>query len=1017
NNLGALAYGDGNLAEAENFFYGAIEQKANNWAARTNLADLYTFVPDLTRHKGSDRAFCPCCGGSFRSFISGGPNLRPNACCPRCGSLERHRLLWLYLQQKTNLFREKLRVLHFAPEKIFQDALRRLPNLDYVSADLYSPLAMVKMDITNITFADDSFDVILCNHVLEHIPDDRRAMAELLRVMKPDGWAILQVPIDMNRATTYEDPTIVTPEERQRHFGQDDHVRWYGRDYGDRLRESGFTLRIDQFAHEVPESHGILRDDDIYYCTKGVTANSEEKVTDPLLTKKIEAITSFIDFANGQRVPEHPINIYVESSSLCDMECVMCDHFSALDPKRLVNMKESAGFIEFDIINRLNDILPHALNVNCFGFGEATIHKQFKEIIDYIASFHVMIHFFTHGMHLDDEMCQFIVDRKVNRITVSFSGAKKEVYENIYIGCEFDRVISNMQRLAAIKRKSGTKYPHVAVNSLSFRDHIDDLVAFVDLMAHCGVDEIIVSQLYGAANLPQIHSQIAVLRPEVEGVVLEKARQRAKERGITFTPGSFERSLVHGDSDVREELSGKVFGISREEYERNVTQYDFTLEQMKEEISKVPYEKPSQSKSNLKTSACLAVHGNEKQLAEGLGITPPCLEPFKTFYVSSDGSVKPCCYWGSHEYTLGSTAEASGLDVWHGEGFTVLRKGILAGKYFTPGCMACASRKTWPKSHNLQGLVATYQSWLEDCYGQKLPAQLLKRVGAVKGNEDIVHNLHDAMSAPTGALAKGAAVQDTLTTNSKTTHIQGKVIPIPPDRLRFMNETPEQYLSIGDLLVKDLTNLAGLKKNSRILDIGSGYGRLAHSMMRSSGFQGQYIGLEILKLHSQWCRDQLGTLDPHFRFVHLDLRNDRYNPGGKLKASEVVFPQGDASQDVICLTSVFTHMYEEEIRHYLTEIHRLLAPGGRCYATFFLLNAESLDLMEAGKSTIAMKLVLNDHCRYLNPDDPLHAIGYDELWLQQLVESCGLKTETVAHGAWCGRKTDNIYQDVLVLKR
>ncbi len=1014
NDLGALAYRDGNLAEAETFFYRAIDRKADNWAARTNLADLYSFIPALTRQDASDRAFCPCCGGSFRSFISGGPNLRPNACCPRCGSLERHRLLWLYLQQKTNLFRDKLRVLHFAPEKIFQDALRTLPNLDYVSADLYSPLAMVKMDITDITFPDDSFDVILCSHVLEHIPDDRKAMAELYRVLKPGGWAILQVPIDPKLDTTYEDPSIVTPEERKRHFGQDDHVRWYGRDYGDRLKQAGFNLRLDQFGDEVPDGYGIIRNEEIYWCAK----DNDNKDSNALLSKKIEAINSFINFSNGQEVPKYPVNIFIESSNICDMKCVMCGHFSALNPDRLVSIKANGRFIDFEMIKNLKDILPYALNVNCFGFGEATIHKQFKEIIDYIASYRVMIHFFTHGMHLDEETCQFVVDKKVNRITFSFSGAKKEVYENIYIGCDFERVISNMKRLAAIKRKTGTKYPYVAVNSLSFRDHVNDLVAFVDLMADCGVDEIILSQLYGAPNLPQIHSQIAILRPEVEGIVLEMAKQRAKEKGITLSTGSFEKSLVHGDSNLHKELSDKVFGITTEQYDENITQYDFTIDKMKEHISTIKYEKPVQSECTHKTTVFLDIDSNDKDFDDGLGITPPCLEPFQTFYVASDGLVKPCCYWGSHEYMLGSTGDGTGLDVWNGEGYSSLRKGIVNGKYFKPGCTACASRKTWPKSHNLTRLVATYQSWILDCYGQKLPSQLVKSVGSIQGNDNILDKLHAVTASKNIAYkARSTTLHDTSKKNREETQKSGKAIPLPPDQLRFMAETPEEFLSIGDRLVKELQDVAGLRDDSRILDIGSGYGRLAHAIMRCGCFQGQYTGLEILKLHSEWCRDQLGSLDPRFRFVHLDVRNDRYNPAGRFDAKEVAFPYADASFDVICLTSVFTHMYEEEVRHYLKEIGRLLAVGGRCYATFFLLTDESLRLIEDGKSTIAMKLLLNDHCRYLNPEDPLHAIGYDEGWLQQLFESCGLNTEKVAHGSWCGRKTDNIYQDVLVISR
>jgi SAM-dependent methyltransferase len=214
---------------------------------------------------------CACCGGHFSRFLEVGTPPRAGA-CPRCDSRERHRLLHLYLSRKTNLFKEKLRVLHVAPEAALQAHLAGNPNIDYLSADASSSSAMVRMDITAIQFPDASFDVILCNHVLEHVDDDRRAMRELLRVLKPGGWAILQVPIDVSRDRTLEDPGVTDPRERERLFGQWDHVRFYGRDYADRLREAGFELSVERFAHELPAdvvgAYGIDLSEDIYLCRR-----------------------------------------------------------------------------------------------------------------------------------------------------------------------------------------------------------------------------------------------------------------------------------------------------------------------------------------------------------------------------------------------------------------------------------------------------------------------------------------------------------------------------------------------------------------------------------------------------------------------------------------------------------------------------------------------------------------------------------------------------------------------------
>lgn len=185
----------------------------------------------------------PIDGKSFRRFLPYGyERPRENVLSPSTLSLERHRLLWLYLQGETDFFKKPLRVLHFAPEQAFYKRFRAVHQIDYTTTDLNSPLADVKADITDLPFADNLFDVILCNHVLEHIPDDGKAMEELHRVMKPGGWGIFQVPQDLGRETTYEDDAITDKRERARIFGQYDHVRIYGRDYFDKLRKVGFKV-------------------------------------------------------------------------------------------------------------------------------------------------------------------------------------------------------------------------------------------------------------------------------------------------------------------------------------------------------------------------------------------------------------------------------------------------------------------------------------------------------------------------------------------------------------------------------------------------------------------------------------------------------------------------------------------------------------------------------------------------------------------------------------------------------
>jgi len=185
----------------------------------------------------------PIDGKSFRKFLPYGyEHQRVNVLSPSTLSLERHRLLWLYLTHETDVFTSPNKMLHFAPEQAFYKRFKKLAHLDYTTTDLHSPLADVKADICNLPFEDNCYDIILCNHVLEHIPDDTKAMQELYRVLKPGGMAILQIPQDLNRKTTYTDSSITDPKERAKIFGQYDHVRIYGLDYFDKLRKIGFQV-------------------------------------------------------------------------------------------------------------------------------------------------------------------------------------------------------------------------------------------------------------------------------------------------------------------------------------------------------------------------------------------------------------------------------------------------------------------------------------------------------------------------------------------------------------------------------------------------------------------------------------------------------------------------------------------------------------------------------------------------------------------------------------------------------
>ncbi|WP_299111277.1 class I SAM-dependent methyltransferase [uncultured Winogradskyella sp.] len=225
----------------------------------------YLIKPVLEFFLRGNKYTDPIDGKGFRTFLPYGyGQQRPNVLSPSTLSLERHRLLWLYLKNETHFFSEPLKVLHFAPEQCFLKRFRELKHLDYTTTDLLSPIADVKADICDLPFKDNTYDVILCNHVLEHIPNDTKAMQELYRVMKPGGYGVFQIPQDLNRATTFEDNTITDKAERTKVFGQYDHVRVYGRDYFDKLRAIGFKVEEVDYTSQLIDS-----DIDKYRLAKG----------------------------------------------------------------------------------------------------------------------------------------------------------------------------------------------------------------------------------------------------------------------------------------------------------------------------------------------------------------------------------------------------------------------------------------------------------------------------------------------------------------------------------------------------------------------------------------------------------------------------------------------------------------------------------------------------------------------------------------------------------------------------
>lgn len=253
-------------------------------AEPTVIKTWYTLRPLVQLLFFGRQRYCCVCDSSSRFFLSQGPasRRRKDIICPVCLSHDRHRLAWLYLSSRTNLTdTTPKKMLHFAPETIFAEKFKRIPGVDYLSADLNSPHAMVKMDITDIQWPDSSFDIIYCSHVLEHVPDDHKAMREIFRTLKPGGWALIQVPI--SKENTIEDLSITDPAERERLYWQDDHVRLYGLDIKERLARAGFDVEVI-FGGQLVESEEmeLMRFDPgepLFYCKKTIAPSRLERLS------------------------------------------------------------------------------------------------------------------------------------------------------------------------------------------------------------------------------------------------------------------------------------------------------------------------------------------------------------------------------------------------------------------------------------------------------------------------------------------------------------------------------------------------------------------------------------------------------------------------------------------------------------------------------------------------------------------------------------------------------------------
>ena len=424
------------------------------------------------------------------------------------------------------------------------------------------------------------------------------------------------------------------------------------------------------------------------------------------LGEKQEAIDSFVQFVRGGNPPRYPLEIFLEVSNVCDLQCVMCPRFSSFNQARKQAVWDvDPGFLDPDSTTAsLGPLLEHALLVHAFGYGEPTIHPSFADFLQHLAQYEVMIRFFTNGMHLTDSLVRQLVDLSVHQITVSLSGSNRNDYESVYQGGDYDRVIDGLARLRDAKKAARSRYPIVTINSLTFEHHVRTLDVFVEQMAGLGVARIGLNRLLEHSNFfPTMKGHEASMRSPETHSAIDAAFAAAARHGVELE--------VH--AVLGEEFSKPM--IEAADLPDRVPVGKF-----REIAGSLPV-LPRAAGEEPAIPVIDIDHERYPEIRRRMGVQPVpappdsrrfyCLEPFKTFYLRRGGQVKTCCNMRDDAIAVGDIRRWTGEQIWNGSAYETARSAILNGQYPWFGCSSCLQARLAPASHGLQRIVPEYAAW------------------------------------------------------------------------------------------------------------------------------------------------------------------------------------------------------------------------------------------------------------------------------------------------------------------
>lgn len=453
---------------------------------------------------------------------------------------------------------------------------------------------------------------------------------------------------------------------------------------------------------------------------------------DKIKNKKIKMLKSVMEWQNGKRnYPIAPVDMQFELSNVCNITCLMCGFFSPLVQKEKIKQFEDSGVMSYDSIDNFDEFLQKTLYVSLFGYGEPLVHPEFERILKKMGSYKLCTTFFTNAKKLDEKISQILVDNNLYKITISFSGARKEIYENIYLGSNFEDVISKIKYLNEYKKKKNKKYPIIELNTIGFKDHVLEFDKFVEIMASVGVNMINLMPLND--YLPDntvLADNVCVVRPEIEGKILERAKLIAKEHNMQIYDNLSLRYTAH-NSEEYEKLKNTLICAKNENTEKlNLTDAKSYCTQLLKECThrdKKLYSIESFDKNDSVDKIC------EELNPIKLNTTFKCTQPHTMMYITQRGKIKPCCNAAFDIINgtckmLGDINETSCEKIWNGNAYNVFRNVINEGKYPYAACKYCVETAAYPDEDTYICIIEIYADWYLNSFNDKTFKKLATKI-------------------------------------------------------------------------------------------------------------------------------------------------------------------------------------------------------------------------------------------------------------------------------------------------